>query len=441
VPAPRVARRIVVAMVVAALGVRLALAFAAPFPHIDGDPAVYDEIAVALASGEGIARLRRRPDGEARPTALHPPGWPALLGLTYAVRGHAGLLDRVSAARTTDPEALDRARARWRAGRVVQALLGAAAVALIGIVGWQLWGAGVAVIAAGLGALHAPLAVLGLALLAEPLFVVLELGALAAVLRYRARGGLGWVLLAGVLLGACTLTRNNGIVLAVPLALGVWTGRPRRSLRALAVPLALVTAAVLTVVTWTIRNAVVLNGPVPVATNLGQTLAGTYNAESAGHYYRWRSPRLLAAERRRELRAMSEPERSASLARDGLRYIRAHPASPLVVSLENTARLAEADHEARSTLASVVGSRPLARASIAGFALFTALAVAGAFTRRARAAPRFVWLMPLLMWASVVPLAVNFSRFRAPLDPFAVLLAALALDALRAAVRRRPPEF
>jgi hypothetical protein len=35
----------------------------------------------------------------------------------------------------------------------------------------------------------------------------------------------------------------------------------------------------------------------------------------------------------------------------------------------------------------------------------------------------------VLLWAGTVPFAVNFDRFRAPLDPFLILLAALALTA------------
>jgi hypothetical protein len=127
---------------------------------------------------------------------------------------------------------------------------------------------------------------------------------------------------------------------------------------------------------------------------------------------------------------MSEIERSASLARDGLRYIREHPAAPLVVSAENTGRLGELDPEARAVLRVVVGSQALAKLSIAGFAVFALLAAAGALTARARATPRFVWLAPVLLWLSVIPFAVNFSRFRAPLDPWLILLAALAVAAL-----------
>jgi hypothetical protein len=257
------------------------------------------------------------------------------------------------------------------------------------------------------------------------------LGALAAALAQRRTGGRRWAVLAGLLLGAAALTRNNGIVLALPLALLVWTGRPRWSRSALVAPVVLLAAAGLTVLPWTVRNAAVFGAFVPVATNFGQTLEGTYNAESADHYYRWRSPRRIPPARRAELRGLDEAERSAALARDGWGYIRAHPAAPRVAALENGARLVELDPGGRTVLAQVVGSRALMHASVAGFVLCAGLALAGAFTHRARAAPQALWLMPLLLGGSVVALAVVFSRFRAPLDPFLVLLAALAVSRLR----------
>jgi hypothetical protein len=70
------------------------------------------------------------------------------------------------------------------------------------------------------------------------------------------------------------------------------------------------------------------------------------------------------------------------------------------------------------------------------FLIFLALAVVGAFTTAARAAPRWLWLMPVLMLLSVI-FVVGETRFRAPTDPFVVLLAALALAQVLPA-RRKP---
>lgn len=316
-------------------------------------------------------------------------------------------------------------------------MLGAVAVGLLGLIALELWGPRVALVAAGVAALYPSLAILGVALLSEPLFVALELGALYAVLRRRRPGaGRSWLVLAGVLCGLAVLTRANGGVLLLPLALAAWTRRPRWSARALAAPAAIVVAAVATVAPWTVRNVVVLRAAVPVATDLGQTLAGTYNPISAINRFHWRNTRRLPAADRPALAAPTEAARSAALSRAGLRYLAAHPLDVLSASTWNTARLLELDPAGRSNLAGELRSRSLARVSVAGFALLALLAAGGALTRRARAAPWWLWLIPVLMWAGTVPFAVNFSRFRAPIDPFLILLAALAVTAAGERVAR-----
>jgi hypothetical protein len=61
------------------------------------------------------------------------------------------------------------------------------------------------------------------------------------------------------------------------------------------------------------------------------------------------------------------------------------------------------------------------------FWIYFVLAVIGAFDARARAAPLWVWAVPLLMYLSVVFLVVETPRYRTAIDPFIVLLAALAV--------------
>jgi hypothetical protein len=57
------------------------------------------------------------------------------------------------------------------------------------------------------------------------------------------------------------------------------------------------------------------------------------------------------------------------------------------------------------------------------------LAVAGAFTRRARQATLWFWAIPVVMLATTI-LVQGAPRFRLPFDPFLVLLASLALVTL-----------
>ena len=125
-------------------------------------------------------------------SAFRPPTYPYLLAAVYSVSGDS-----------------------WTAGRLANALLGVLAVLLIYLVARRVWGETTGLIAAGVGAVAPPLAYLSAALMSETLFLVLELAAVLALLRYREERRLRWVLAAGVMCGLCALTRANGLVLIV----------------------------------------------------------------------------------------------------------------------------------------------------------------------------------------------------------------------------------
>src|SRR5436309_11448390 len=93
---PRIVRTALVVAVGVALLLRLALALHAPSTRIAGDPVVYDEIGASVAAGHGWPLLNRhlKVDPRGRPTALHPPAWPYLLGAAYALTGHGTPLDQ-----------------------------------------------------------------------------------------------------------------------------------------------------------------------------------------------------------------------------------------------------------------------------------------------------------------------------------------------------------
>lgn len=394
--APRRFRLALAGIVAFALVARVVLALAVSPATIDGDPAFYDRAGAAVSDGEGWPRL----SGADHATALHPPAWPYTLGAAYAVTGASSDEDR------------------WLTGRVVNALLGAGAVALLGLLGAALLSPLAGLVAAGLYAVYPPPAILGTALLSEPLFVVLMLAALLVALR--ARGApVGWVIGAGVLVGLAALTRPNGIVLLLPLALALGSWRRAGVLAA---------AAVLTIAPWTIRNYVVMDSVVPVASNTGKTLAGTYNPKARGFRYRWLTPALLPAAYQPALDLPTEPERSSELTSLALDYVRDDPLSVPKAFVWNTARLAELDPVGRSILGAALRSDGLMRASVAGFAAMALLALIGLALRPRL--PRHVWLIPLLLYLSAALIAVNFSRFRGPLEPFVVLLAAVAVTAL-----------
>ena len=88
---------------------------------------------------------------------------------------------------------------------------------------------------------------------------------------------------------------------------------------------------------------------------------------------------------------------------------------------------------ARHTYGTVSVEPGWANAGIIVFWVVALLAVAGAFTVRARRTPLFVWAIPALMYLSVVFLVVETPRYRSPIDPFVILLAALAVTTRRRA--------
>lgn len=417
----RVSFRAALAVLVAlALLVRLAVILATPEYRPQTDAADYDRHAVAIAQAGDYPQSVLAPGGG--PTAFRPPAYPLALAATYAVAG------------TGDEQR------RWDAGRILNALLGALAVALLALLARRLWGRGAALVAGGLAAVHPPLVLVGSSLMAEPLYVALVLTATLAALAQRdAPGGVRWALAAGVLAGLAALTRSNGLIVLLPLALLAWTARPRWSRRALAAPAAMVAAFALTLAPWTVRNAVVLDAFVPVSTQSGFALAGTYNdqaREFRGFRAFWLPPERVAALRPAYRdRSLSEAELSGVLRGRASDYVRQNPGYPAEVALVNGLRALNLQGpEVERYLAPFEGyPEDLATASVYAFWVLAAIALAGAFTRAARAAPRALWLLALVLGFSSV-LFLGLTRYRAPADPYLILLATAALMALR---RRR----
>ena len=405
-------------ILLAALGLRLAYVAVTPGYAIVHDARGYDEHAQSIARGEGFSQ---RLTG--KPTAFRPPGYAYLLGGAYRLFGAQAEADRI------------------RVARVLGAVLGALGVALIGVLANRLWGRRVALTAMVLAALYVPSLFVATAIMTEQLFVVFMLAALAVALAIKdSPHPYRLAVAAGLLTGLAVLTRANGLVLLAPLAFAAW----RSSWRVAAI---LVAVTLVTVAPWTIRNAYELHAFVPTTTQLGWALAGTYNDQARtdpDNPASWRSlfrvPELRAIDRRHPGEPEAERERRwRSVALD---YIREHPTYVATVAYWNTRRLLDlVSRDWSRHTASTVSVTP--GWSDIGVVCFWVFAVLALFARRVREAPAYVWAVPLLMYVSVVLLASETPRYRAALDPFVILLAALALqrlqeapDALRQPLRR-----
>jgi 4-amino-4-deoxy-L-arabinose transferase-like glycosyltransferase len=417
-----------VLLVAAALVLRLAYVDATPDYALRHDAVDYDVHARSIAEGEGFSKTF----AHGRPTAFRPPGYPYFLGAVY----HVFKLDR------------EPLKERVRAARIAQAFVGTALVALVGVIAAQLWGSVAALVALGLAAVYLPFILVGGAVMSEPLFDLFMLASLAAALAYRRSSHrYRWALLAGGLGGLAALTRAQALILLLPLAVAVWDGRPWRSRAALGPPLLLVLAALLTITPWTVRNARELHAFVPISTQFGSALAGTYNDAARADTQNpasWQGLRHVPdyAYLFNRVGETNEAVLEGELRSRSLHYIREHPTYVAKVAWWNTRRILDLAslRRSRATAATITINHFWADRGILCFWIIAVLALAGALTAMARRAPWYVWAMPVLMFLSVVFLVVETPRYRTPIDPFLVLLATAALVTAIGRARRMRPQ-
>jgi 4-amino-4-deoxy-L-arabinose transferase-like glycosyltransferase len=411
-------------LVLVAFAVRLAVVLASPdwVPHTDaGD---YDRIALWLSRHGTFPSSVLVPAGG--PTAFRPPGFPLLLAGLYKALG------------AVSPST------RWEAARVLEALLGSLSVALLYLIATRLLPRAAARLAGAIAAVYPPLILVGSSLLSESLFVPLLLGAVLCALRARerasARGWL-WALGAGGLTGLAALTRSNGIVVLVPLAFLVWSGRPRWSRRALYEPLALLGATVLVLVPWTVRNASAFHELVPISTESGYALAGVYNPVAQA---RTDFPALWVFPVRDIESALAghpranEAQVSSRLDSTAWDYVARHPSAVARTGFWNALRLLDLTGPSVERWLAKLEAYPetLALISVYAFWVLVALAVGGGVTRAARRVPSALWWVAGVILLSSV-FILGATRYRVPADPFLILLAALGTHAGWAQLARR----
>jgi 4-amino-4-deoxy-L-arabinose transferase-like glycosyltransferase len=156
------------------------------------------------------------------------------------------------------------------AARWVQVLAGALLVPAIAVAGARAFSARVGVIAGVVAAAYPELVWFSAHYWSETLFMVFLWWGIERLLAAgRGEGRVGAAVAAGLLWGLAVLTRET-VLYFVPLAAAwlVWAARPRR----VAPGAAFLVAALLTVAPWTWRNWVVFHAFVPVSTAGGQNL-------------------------------------------------------------------------------------------------------------------------------------------------------------------------
>jgi hypothetical protein len=177
----------------------------------------------------------------------------------------------------------------------------------------------------------------------ENLFFFLFVAAIWAFLVWVRTRAIRWVILAGVLVGFCTLTRESGLSLLLAMGgVGIFAA-PRNPKSWLGCALLAVTT-VAVVAPWTVRNYLRFGALVPVASMVGQDLLVGNNectaSESFLTPYWAEGPCLPLNERRRQLEDLSPASRVPAVVRQdrisahiAFAYIREHPTAYIKLAL------------------------------------------------------------------------------------------------------------
>lgn len=214
------------------------------------DPTLYSLFGDIIADGGGYTR----PTGE--PFAYYPVGFPATVG---GLKKASDLID---------------ARRSVFSVKMMNGVFGALTVVLVAALASRLFDRRVGFAAGALLAVFPSQVYYTGTYLSEPLFTLLFVAALTALLWHPwDRDGMSWPRLAaaGLLLSAATMTR--GITLVFPLLLlVVWLFTLRSRRRALGQTLVLFAGIAVLVVPWSIRNSLAFDTLVGPSTNLGDDL-------------------------------------------------------------------------------------------------------------------------------------------------------------------------
>ena len=389
---------------------------------LGSDPGDYDRLGRLLAAGKGFGTSVLSPSGG--PTAFRPPLYPLFLGAVYKVTG-----DSIVAA------------------RLVQAVLGAASVALVWFIARTLFGRRTAYVAAALAAVYPPLVLATVALMSESIFIPLMLVAVLAALYARDGGphATRWAVVAGAAAGLGMLARPNSVAMLPALVVLVlaWTRHEWQRGVALRRAGAVLAAVVVVIVPWEIRNVAVLHTFVPISDIDGYNVAGVYNSEAARSpyptTYQFRPPSgVTALAPLFGDRSLDEVSLGAKLRTAGIDFLRDNPTAPVRAEAWNTFRMLELtglNQSAQVAAESGYGRRTAALGMVS-FWIMAALALGAIVTQRFRRTPIAFWCMPVLLWGGTA-LFLGDARLRAPVEPFVVLSASLLVaEVLSLAVAR-----
>jgi 4-amino-4-deoxy-L-arabinose transferase-like glycosyltransferase len=391
-------------IVAAALAVRLVALIALPVP-ITSDAVIYEGQAWRLAQGQGYVTET------GLPTAFYPPLYSYFIAMFYVVFGRARFLVEV-----------------------VQAILSALVCLAVYDIARQVWKRTDAALAAAvLVALDFALILYPRVFYAETLYTALVAVAMVAWVRAWRTDALSMYALFGVATGLATLTRPvlNFLPLVAVLA-WPWAmahGARRRLdgaaiRRWAAVTLVILVTFGVTLTPWLVRNARTFGRvSTEITSSTGTGLYLSY-LPVGGRKFGMpdeNDPLWLAGLRLKQQRTLTaEWERSAFLTREVGAYVREHPS--VIVRLI-PAKLAHLAWPFDWTLFDGIGRLDVTYVFVLPF---LALGVVAAWRRGGLRATAPLWLLVLYTVAITVAF-LGSPRYRAPIQPYLHVVAALAL--------------
>ncbi len=411
-----------------AVAVRLAYSLGQPDRIVvtyEADPLTYDQIARNLLAGKGFTGASfYYPPGSEHPTAFWDPLYPLFLSALYWLFGRS-----------------------VHVVRIAQALLGGGAVALTYLVGrrlaevrrptsdvrsradggfqgdFDLAGRGVGLLAAAISAVYPFFIYYAAQLLTETLFMALILAVFVAGYRAQDTARLRWFALLGALTGLAALCRAEAFLFGIALigwfawrATRTWASRLPRGAAALAMLL-------LVMLPWGIRNHLTHGQFILTTTKLGYNLYKYYHPQMT-------ADQTVPVVPFPDLDDLSEPQREAVMRRDGIHFMLENPERTLWFMANKLALLFKLtpsnEVNRRYALVSVASYGVLAPFMAAGLAI--------ALFRRGDLLPVAAYVL-----FSVATKAAVFAgiRLRMQIEPFLIILAAVAVVATLEWARRR----
>jgi 4-amino-4-deoxy-L-arabinose transferase-like glycosyltransferase len=303
---------------------------------------------------------------------------------------------------------------------------------VLGVLARRLAGDRVGLLAAGLAAVSPALwmndSVIGL----ETLYGFLVAMSLLTFYKFWNDRRLRWALLLAVWLALAALTRSEGVILVVFIAVPTVLFLPDIDWRRRVGILAAMAAVVMVVMApWVIRNLTTFEEPTTLGTGFGVVLAysncdATYSGPHLGY---WDDGCAL----RGYVPGSDESVFDARAREKGVTYLRDHVERLPIVVAARIGRVWEVFRPFQNVELNAFFERRGTAASWAGLISYWLLlpcAIGGLVALRRRRIPIFPYLAIAASVTVTVATSFGITRYRAPVDVVLPLLAAVAIDAL-----------